>query len=74
MNTTIARTSIYHIEAQRAGTLVTDLENGRTLYLQPGEDETLFLDSVFGINLPEEVDADAIDTAVDEYADLFQEA
>ena len=64
----------YHIEAQRVGILVTDLENGKTLYLQPGEDETLFLDSVFGINLPEEVDADAIDTAVDEYADLFQEA
>lgn len=71
---TIARTSIYHIKAQCLGTLVTRLKDNHSVYFQPGEDETLFLDSVFGINLPEEVDADAIDTAVDEYADLFQEA
>lgn len=69
--TTIARTEVYLVEAKRVGTLVTRLEDTATLYLQPGEDETLFLDSVFGICLPEEVDADAIDTAIDEYSELF---
>lgn len=69
--TIIARTDVYQVEARQVGTLVTRLEDGATLYLQPGGDETLFLDSVFGICLPEEVSADSLDSAIDEYSELF---
>lgn len=69
--TVIARTDVYQVEAKRVGTLVTRFEDNATLFLQPGEDETLFLDSVFGICLPEEVSADTLDSAIDEYAEQF---
>ncbi len=67
----LASTESYCVETQRVGTLVTRRGDGATLFLQPGDDENLFFDSVFGVHDLSDLTEKQIEDAIDAYSELF---